>query len=351
MEGRISASSVDRSAAGTMKKIRWGILGAAKIALDTVIPATKASPGAEVVAIASRSTDKAQAAAARFGIPRVYGSYDELLADPEIDAIYNPLPNHLHVPWSIRALEAGKHVLCEKPIALDAAEARTLIDARDRTGRLIQEAVMVKTHPRWIGARELIRAGRIGDLRAVTGFFSYHNASVDNVRNRADIGGGGLLDIGFYPITMSRFLFEAEPVRVMGLVERDPVFDTDRLTSALLEFPRGHATFTCATQLVSHQAVDIFGTRGRIGIEIPWSMPSDGPSRLIVDDGSSLIKANLQMVPFAACNQWQIQCDLFCDAIREGGPAPVPIEDAVANMRVIDAIARSAQSGRWEQPG
>ena len=332
------------------RTIRWGVLGVAKIALEKVIPAITASNGTEVAAIASRSVDKARAAAQRLGIPRAYGSYDELLADPDIDAIYNPLPNHLHVPWSLRALEAGKHVLCEKPIALTAAEAHALIAARDRTGRLIQEAVMVRTHPRWLGAREAIRSGRIGDLRAIAAFFSYHNAAPENVRNQADAGGGGLMDIGFYPITMSRFLFEAEPVRVMGLLDRDPTFGTDRLTSAILEFARGHATFTCATQLVAHQTLDIFGTRGRIAVEIPWSMPSDRPSRLIIDDGSSLTKDNLQTISFAACDQWQVQCDLFCDAIRSGEPAPVPIEDAVANMRVIDAISRSARSGHWEQP-
>jgi predicted dehydrogenase len=322
----------------------------AKIALERVIPATQATTGAEVVAIASRSVDKARAAADRLGIPRAYGSYEELIADPDIDAIYNPLPNHLHVPWSLRALDAGKHVLCEKPIALTAAEAQTLIEARDRTDRLIQEAVMVRTHPRWVGAREVIRSGRIGDLRAIAAFFSYHNVAPENVRNKADIGGGALLDIGFYPVTMSRFLFAAEPTRVMGLVERDPRFGTDRLTSAILEFSAGHATFTCATQLVPHQALDIFGTRGRIGVEVPWSPPSDRPSRLIIDDGLSLTKDTLQAIPFAACDQWQVQCERFCEAIRSGGPTPVPIEDAVANMRVLDAISLSARSGRWEEP-
>jgi predicted dehydrogenase len=333
-----------------MRTIRWGVLGVAKIALEKVIPATNAIAGSKVVAIASRSPDKSAAAARAFDIARVYDSYDALLADPDIDAIYNPLPNHLHVPWSLKALEAGKHVLCEKPIALTSAEAQQLIDARDRTGLLVQEAVMVRTHPRWLGARAAIRAGRIGDLRAVTGFFSYHNDAADNVRNRADIGGGGLLDIGFYPITMSRFLFDAEPTRVMGLSERDPAFGTDRLTSALLQFPTGHATFTCATQMVAHQACEIFGTRGRIVVEIPWSMPSDQDSRLLIDDGSRLTKDNLETISFPACDQWQVQCALFCDAIRAGKPGPVPIEDAVANMRVLDAVARSAQTGAWETP-
>jgi predicted dehydrogenase len=333
-----------------MTKTRWGILGAARIATERVIPATMASPRAEVVAIASRTLDKARAAADRYGIANAYGSYEELLADPRVDAIYNPLPNHLHVPWSVRALEAGKHVLCEKPIALDAAEARTLVAARARTGRLIQEASMVRTHPRWLGARELIRAGRIGALRAVVGFFSYFNTSPDNVRNKVDLGGGGLLDVGYYPITMSRFLFEAEPVRVIGTLDRDPTFGVDRLASALLEFPTGQATFTCATQLPHHQWVDIFGTRARLAVEIPWSAPSDRPSRLILDDGLSLTKDNLVSIAFDPCDQWQVQCDRFCEAIQTAGPAPIPIEDAVANMQVIDAVFRSARSGRWERP-
>lgn len=332
------------------RTIRWGVLGAAKIALEYVIPATNATPGAQVVALASRSTERGRAAADRFGIPRVYQSYQALLEDPDIDVVYNPLPNHLHVPWSIKALEAGKHVLCEKPLALNAHEAVRLLEARDRTGLLAQEAVMVRTHPRWLGARDLVRSGAIGELRAVTGFFAYRNLAPENYRNTAGMGGGGLLDVGFYPITMARFLFETEPTRVMGLCDLDPVFGTDRLTSAILEFPRGQATFICSTQMADHQALDIHGTHGRIGVEIPWSMPADRPSRLLLDDGQSLTKDTVQAIPFPACDQWQVQCQRFCQAIRDGGPAPVPLEDAVANMRVLDAVALAARTGRWVSP-
>jgi predicted dehydrogenase len=331
-------------------KIRWGILGVARIAREKLIPAIQQGGTGVVLAIASRSGDKAQAAAAHFGIARAYGSYEELLADVEVDAVYIPLPNHLHVPWSLRALAAGKHVLCEKPIARDAAEAGQLVAAGERSGRLLMEAAMVRMHPRWLGARELVRSGRIGELRAMSGFFSYYNDSPDNVRHRADWGGGGLLDIGFYPVTMARFIFEAEPVRVMGLLDIDPRFGVDRLASAVLEFPAGHASFTCSTQLVPHQAVDILGTGGRIGIEIPWSMTHERPSRLLVDDGLHPGGQGAQEVWFPACDQWGVQCDRFCQAIAAGGPAPVPITDAVANMRVLDAIARSARTGRWERP-
>jgi predicted dehydrogenase len=331
-------------------RTRWGILGVAKIAMDKIIPAIQAGQTGQVVAIASRTLAKAEAAAARFAIPRAYGSYEELLADADVDAVYNPLPNHLHVPWSIRALEAGKHVLCEKPIARDAAEASQLITARERSGRLVQEAAMVRTHPRWLGAREIVRSGRIGELRSITGFFSYFNDSPTNVRHQPDMGGGGLLDIGFYPITMSRFIFEAEPIRVLGLLEIDPRFGVDRLASAILQFPRGHAIFTCSTQLAPHQNLDILGTLGRIGVEIPWSMPHERPSRLVVDDSARAIGKPPEDIWFPACDQWGVHCDRFCEAIVSNAPAPVPIEDAVANMRVIDALFRSARSGRFELP-
>ena len=336
-------------------KTRWGILGVAKIAIDRIIPAIQAGHTGQVVAIASRSIDKAQATAARFAIPRAYGSYEELLADPQVDAIYNPLPNHLHVPWSIRALEAGKHVLCEKPIARDAAEASQLLAVRERTGRVVQEAAMVRTHPRWLGAREIVRSGRIGELRSMAGFFSYFNDSPANVRHQPGMGGGGLLDIGFYPITMSRFVFEAEPVRVIGLLEIDPRFGVDRLASVILEFPRGHAIFTCSTQLAPYQNLDILGTRGRIGVEIPWSMPHERPSRLVVQvpdgsPGAGEAQKAVDEIWFPACDQWGVHCDRFCEAIAKGQSAPVPIEDAIANMRVIDAVFRAAQSGRWEVP-
>jgi predicted dehydrogenase len=332
----------------SVRKTRWGILGVAKIALEKVIPAIQAGVTGEVVAIASRSLVKAQAAADRLRIPRAHGCYEELLADADVDAVYIPLPNHLHVPWSIRALEAGKHVLCEKPIATSAAEAETLIAVAARTCRLVQEAAMVRTHPRWLGARELVRSGRIGQLRSMTGFFSYFNESPSNVRHDPAMGGGALLDIGFYPITLARFMFEAEPVRVVGALEIDPRFGVDRLASAILEFARGHAIFTCSTQLMPHQSADILGTRGRIGMEIPWSMPHDRTSRLIVEDIDR--PGQLDQVTFAACDQWGVQCDRFCEATAARRAAPIPIEDAVANMRVIDALFRSAHSGHWETP-
>jgi len=321
--------------------VRWGVLGAAKIAVEKVIPAMQQGEWSEVVAMASRDETKARDAAGRLGVARAYGSYEELLADPEIEAVYNPLPNHLHVPWSVRAAEAGKHVLCEKPVALDAAEARTLLEARDRTGVRIQEAFMVHTHPQWVGVRELVRAGRIGSLRAFECHFSFFNRDPLNIRNRREWGGGALMDIGCYPVHLSRFVFGEEPRRVLGLVERDPETGVDRLTSAVLEYPSGHATFTCSIQMAFHQRVQLFGTSGRIEVEIPFNAPPDRPTRVFVDDETH---------EFPACNQYTIQGDLFSRAVREDTPQPIPLEDAVANMAVIDAVFRSAESGRWETP-
>jgi len=331
-----------------MQPVNWGVISTALIGTAKVIPAMQKSRHCRIQAIASRDLALAKKWAKELGIPKAYGSYEELLADREIEAIYNPLPNHLHVPWSIKAAEAGKHVLCEKPIALDAKEAGQLLAARDRTGRLIAEAFMVRGHPQWLRARELVRQGRIGSLRAVQGFFSYFLTDPANVRNRADIGGGGLYDIGCYPIVTSRFLFGAEPTRVVGLIEFDPVLKIDRLASAILDYPKGQASFMCATQLVPYQRMQILGTKGRIEVEIPFNAPPDQPCRIFVDDGSALGDASAGEESFPACDQYTIQGDLFSEAIRSGKPVEFPLENAVQNMRVIDALFRSAKTGRWE---
>ncbi len=331
-------------------KVRWGVLGAANIAVKKVIPAMQRGEWSEVVALASRDAGRAGEAARALGIVKAYGSYEELLADERVEAIYNPLPNHLHAPWTVKAAEAGKHVLCEKPVAMSAAEARELLAARDRTGVKIQEAFMVRTHPQWLGTIELIRAGRIGELRAATGFFSYFNRDPSNIRNLPAMGGGALMDIGCYPVTVSRFAFDEEPRRCLGLVERDPEMGTDRLTSAILDFPSGRATFTCSTQLVPFQRVQFFGTRGRIEVEIPFNAPTDRPTRVFVDDGSDIFGAGVEVIEFDTCDQYTIQGDLFSRAVREGSEQPIPLEDAVKNMVVIDAVFRSAETGRWEAP-
>ena len=329
-------------------KVRWGVLGVAGIAVRKVIPAMQRSEVTEVTAIASRDLAKARQAAEPLGIAKAYGSYEALLADPEIDAIYNPLPNHLHVPWSIKAAEAGKHVLCEKPIGLSVAEARELMAVRDRTGVQMGEAFMVHCHPQWLRAREIIRSGEIGELRTMLGAFSYFNRDPKNIRNDPKIGGGGLMDLGCYPITMSRFVFGVEPRRVAGVMELDPEMGTDRLTSAVLHFASGQSVFTCSTQAVPYQTFQILGTHGRIEMEIPFNTPPDRVTRLFVDTGADLFGGGKRTEEFPICDQYTIQGDLFSLAVRGRGAVPTPLEDSVANMQVIEAVARSAESGRWE---
>lgn len=333
-----------------MDKIRWGVLGVAKIATEKVIPAMQRGRWSTVTAIASRDRAKAEAAAQRLGIAKAYGSYDELLDDPDIDAIYNPLPNHLHVPLSTRAAERGKHVLCEKPIALSAAEARQLIAVRDRAGVRMQEAFMVRMHPQWLKARELVRDGRIGQLRSVLGYFSYFNDDPSNIRNIPEFGGGGLMDVGCYLINTSRFIFEREPARVMGLLDRDPRLNVDTMASMLLDFDGGHSAGTCSTQMAAYQRMQIFGTRGRIEIEIPFNAPPDRPCRLFLDEKGQLSGAGIEEFVFDTCDQYTLQGDLFSKAIVDGTDVPVPLEDAVRNTECIEAVFRSAESGRWEIP-
>lgn len=331
-------------------KVRWGVLSTATIGVKRVLPAMQRGEWSTVTAIASRELGKAEETARGLGIARAYGSYEELLAAPEIEAIYNPLPNHLHVHWTIKAAEAGKHILCEKPLSLTAAEARTLLEVQARTGVKIGEAFMVRTHPQWLRTRELISEGRIGELRAIQGFFSYSNTNPANIRNKPEYGGGALMDIGCYPINISRFLFGQEPVDVMGFLERDPEFKTDRLTSAMLRFPAGQASFTCSTQLVPYQRVHIFGTKGRIEVEIPFNAPKDRPCRIFIDDGSDVFGGGVTIESFPVCDQYTVQGDAFSRAIREGTEVPVPLEDAIRNMACIDAVFRSAATGKTECP-
>jgi predicted dehydrogenase len=332
-----------------MDRVRWGVLGAAKIATRKVIPAMQAGEACEVVAIASRDLARAREAARELQIPRAYGSYEELLADPTLEAIYNPLPNHLHLPWTRRAAEAGKHVLCEKPIGLNAAEAEEIRSVRDRTGVLIQEAFMVRTHPQWLAAADAVRSGRIGELRAFTGVFSYFNDDPENVRNVADFGGGGILDIGCYLVNTSRMLFGREPARVAAAVEHDRRFAVDTLASFVLDFAPGLASGTCSMQLAPYQRVHLFGTTGRIEIEIPFNAPPDRPCRLLIDDGGGTNGPGSVIIETAICNQYTIQGDLFSKAVRGEAPPAYPLEDSVLNMRVIDALFRAAHSREWER--
>ena len=333
-----------------MGKLRFGVLGAAKIAREKVIPPLMRSERCEVVALASRDAGRAAEVAGQLGIARSYGSYEALLADPDIDAIYNPLPNHLHVPWSIRAAEAGKHVLCEKPIGMDAAECEQLIAARDRTGVLIQEAFMVRTHPQWLRTRELVQGGRIGELKAIQSFFSYHLLDPTNVRNVAEWGGGGMLDIGCYPITTSRFVTGLEPARVAAIIERDPQTGIDRLGAVMLDYGSVQCGFQYGTQLVPRQTMQFFGDKGRLVVEVPFNAPNDVPCRLSIFEGPGLGDVAVETIEIPVCDQYGVMGDAFAAAVQDGTPQPVPLENSLANMKVIDAVFRAGANGSWERP-
>jgi predicted dehydrogenase len=331
------------------KTVSWGVISPAKIGVEKVIPAMQKCAVSRIDAIASRDLSRAKTTAAKLGIAKSYGSYEDLLADPSIDAIYNPLPNELHVPWTLKALAAGKHVLCEKPIALNAEEAKQLIAAREKSGKLVAEAFMVRFHPQWRRAREIARSGEIGTPRAIHTFFSYHLLDPTNIRNIPP-GGGGLYDIGCYAVISGRYIFGAEPTRVVSTIERDPKMGTDRLASALVEFPGArHLLFTCATQLSAMQRVTVVGDKGRVEIQIPFNAPPDRPTRIFLDSGADLFGGGARVEEFAICDQYTLQGDAFSRAILGEEKLEFQIEDAVAQMRVIDALFRSGESGKWER--
>lgn len=329
-----------------MKKVVWGVLSTAKIGWEKVIPAMQQSEHCEVRAIASRNLEKGRALADRLGIEKAYGSYEALIADPEIEAIYNPLPNDLHVPLTLMAARAGKHVLCEKPIALTAAQATELHEVEGKVH--IMEAFMVRFHPQWIAVRDRVRRGEVGDLRAVQAYFSYFNRDANNIRNQPGTGGGALYDIGCYPIVIGRFLFGAEPLRAIALVDRDPAFKTDRMVSALVDFGQGRRLdFTVSTQSVPYQRVQVCGTEKRIEIQIPFNAPLGGSTRVFTDDGSHLDGQSTTSETIAACNQYTLEADAFSRAVRGEIELPYGVEDAIHNMRVIDALFASEKTGAW----
>jgi predicted dehydrogenase len=339
------------------KPVVWGVLGASHFALMAAIPAMQQAPLVELRALASRSLDKAKRAAESVNVPRAYGSYDELLADPEIEAVYNPLPNNLHVSWSIKAARAGKHVLCEKPIAMNAQEAEQLANVQRETGKLIAEGFMVRYHPQWRLVVELIQSGRIGKLRAVQTAFSYSNSDLENIRNQKAVGGGALYDIGGYAINTARLIFGAEPKRVVGVCDVDAKSGCDCLTSAILDFGVGQASFVVGTQHVPYQRVQIFGTSGHIEVEIPFNAPHDRGCKIYLDAGAvgapdftikQTSTERAELLTTQAANHYALQWQAFSEAIRTGKAIENDMQSAVANMRVIDAIFRSAASQRWE---
>jgi predicted dehydrogenase len=326
-----------------MRRLRWGVLSTASIGRVKVIPAIQKAPHCEVVAIASRDGARARSVAGELGIPSAHRSYEALLADPEVEAVYIPLPNHLHATWAVAAAEAGKHVLCEKPLALSAADAERMIEVADRAGVLLMEAFMYRLHPSWVAVRELLASGRIGPLVGVQSWFSYFNDDPVNIRNIVDVGGGALYDIGCYSVNLSRMLFGAEPDRVEGMIVRDPVTGTDVVTSGILGFGSGIASFTCSTRAEDDQRVDVYGTSGRISVEIPFNIPPDRPTRIFVTAGGDPPVAPLtETLTFATADPYTVEADAFATAVLEGRAAPVLPADAVANLRVIERLVASA---------
>ena len=329
-----------------MKKLNWGILSTAKIGIEKVIPAMQQGKLSKIVAIAARPQESAREAAKNLKIPKAFGSYQDLLDDTSIDAVYIPLPNHMHVPWTIKALAANKHVLCEKPIALTATEAKELLKETEKFPHLkVMEAFMYRHHPQWIQALELINGGGIGMVKTVHSFFSYYNDDPENIRNMVDIGGGGLMDIGCYCISLARLIFDEEPQRVFGKIEYDPGFETDRICSGILDFVQGTSTFTCSTQLVPYQRVNVFGTKGRIEIEIPFNAPPDKPCKMLFQNNEIIEEIEIEI-----CDQYTIQGDLFSLAVLKNEKVHTPIEDAVENMKVLEAVIQSAENEEWCTP-
>ena len=335
-----------------MKTLSWGVLGASFFAVEHMIPALLESKGLRVHGIASRELAKAEAVAERFGLAQAYGDYESMLADPAIDVVFNPLPNHLHVPWSAKAARAGKHVLCEKPIALDADEAAQLIAVRDETGVQIQEAYVVTHHPQWKRVRELVRAGRIGPVRAIQGWVSYWLDDPENIRNKREMGGGGLLDIGVYPLLTARYVFEADPLRAFAAIERHPEWGTDVLASATLQFPNGILSFTCGTLSAVHQHMAIHGTEGRIELPDPFAQSPTREARISILGPRQIWEPlNEEVETLERVNQYVPQAEAFCAAVRGEAPPAFPLEESIKMMQALDALARSGESGRWEEVG
>jgi len=325
-------------------KVRWGILSTAKIGREKVIPAMQQSNLIEILGISSRDPENAKETAAKLGISRAYGSYAELLSDPDIDAIYNPLPNHMHLEWSLKAIDAGKHVLCEKPIGMNSREAETLMEAAKKNPELkVMEAFMYRFHPQWQKALGLVQNGSIGKVQTIHSLFLYYNVDPKNIRNRVDVGGGALMDIGCYCISFPRFLLGREPVRVSAIMDLDPVMKTDRLSSGILDFSGGiTSSFSCSTQLMPYQRTQVLGTEGRIEIEIPVNAPPDKETRIWLQT-----KEKLEEITFEAVDQYTLQAEYFSKAILDNGPVPTPLEDALNNMKVIDAFRKSAETRTW----
>lgn len=336
IEGRVLEEAIS--------PVNWGVISTADIGLKKVIPAMLQGEVTTVSAIASRSPASSRDAADHLGIPNAYGSYEELLADPSIEAVYIPLPNHLHLEWTEAAAKAGKHVLCEKPLAMTSDEARSMVATCEEAGVLLMEAFMYRLHPLWLGVMDLVTAGAIGEVRSVQATFSYFNDDPGNIRNIPEVGGGALYDIGCYCVNTARLVFGSEPTDVKALIRRDPSLGTDVVTSALLDFDGRHASFVCSTQMEDDQRVVVHGTTGRIVVEIPYNIPPDRPTRLLlIAGGEPPVTPDVEVHEIPTANPYTVQVDAFSRSVRAGGPVPVPPTDAVANLEVMERIFADAR--------
>lgn len=326
-----------------MTPVRWGILGVSVHYRLRVHNPLQTAEGVQLTGIASRSLDRAREAAERFGIPKFYGSYEELLEDPEIEAVYIPLPNTMHTEWVRKAADHGKHILCEKPFSMSAEETeRTIAYAREK-GVKVMEAFMYKLHPQWRHAKALVGAGEIGEVQAVHVFFGYNNPDPTNIRNQLEMGGGAVPDIGCYAVSSSRLMMGKEPKRVVSLITRDPELGTDVLSSAILDFGGGaRANITVGTQVFLQQHVQVFGSAGYLSIEVPFNTFPDVPGRVTVING-----IGKRVVETEVNDMYRIEFEEFSRAVRKGTPVPVDPADAVANQKVLDALYASEEKGGW----
>jgi predicted dehydrogenase len=336
-----------------VEPVHWGVLGVAAIATSRFIPAMKDASAATLVAIASRDAAKARAVAQEFGVPRHFGSYDDLLRDPDIDAVYIPLPNHLHVEWSVRAMDAGKHVLCEKPLCLASGDVLKVRAARERTGRHIEEAFSYRNHPQWTKIAEVLDAGAIGEPRAVQCTLAKRFLDPNDIRNNPEQGGGALYDIGSYAISACTAIFHRAPARAVAAIDRDPDFGIDRLSTALLDYGDCHASFTVGSQTgpsawATHQQFSVLATNGWLRCDFPFAHGRPTACHVFVGDEKSHGAFETSSYRFEPVNQYALQVERFSRCLR-GEPVPSwPIDDALLTLRVIEALFASAKRGQWQ---
>ena len=326
-----------------MKPVTWGVLSLSAHYKLRIHPNVSHSPLVALRGIASRTRERAEAAARELGFPKAYASYEALLADKEIEAVYIPLPNHLHAEWVMKAADAGKHVLCEKPFALNASEAEKAIRHAERAGVLVMEAFMYRHHPQWKHAREIIKAGEIGEIATIHTLFSYMNMDPRNIRNILEVGGGAIPDIGCYAVSSARFLLGREPTRVLSLVRRDPALKTDILSTGILDFGGARSVFTVTTQSHPAQSVEALGSGGLLAIHLPFNAYPDTPMHISVTTG-----LGTREIALPATDQYVEMFEGFSRAVRGEGPVPTPPQDAIDNMKVLDALFRSEKSESWE---